>query len=102
MTFIDFARNVFHNEIEHDTLPFRNLDRQAQDDLTSRYDELCVHYGDWLSRSCVPVTVVSPRAATSGVAEGKARSSPPMAEPGFGPGNEDSQFAGREASDRPR
>src|SRR5271165_1281192 len=24
---------------------FRNLDRQAQDDLTSRYDELCAHYG---------------------------------------------------------
>jgi hypothetical protein len=24
---------------------FRNLDRQAQDDLTGRYDELCAHYG---------------------------------------------------------
>src|SRR5262249_25351032 len=24
---------------------FRNLDRQAQDDLTSRYEELCSHYG---------------------------------------------------------
>jgi hypothetical protein len=24
---------------------FRNLDQQAQDDLTGRYDELCAHYG---------------------------------------------------------
>jgi transposase InsO family protein len=24
---------------------FRNLDREAKDDLTRRYDELCVHYG---------------------------------------------------------
>jgi hypothetical protein len=24
---------------------FRNLDRQAQDDLTGRYEELCAHYG---------------------------------------------------------
>ena len=24
---------------------FRNLDREAQEDLTGRYEELCAHYG---------------------------------------------------------
>ncbi|MEA3067721.1 MAG: hypothetical protein QOK41_1128 [Sphingomonadales bacterium] len=34
---------------------FRNLDRQAQDDLTSRYDELCAHYGMTPTRNNVGV-----------------------------------------------
>jgi hypothetical protein len=34
---------------------FRNLDRQAQDDLTSRYDELCAHYGMTPTRNNVGI-----------------------------------------------
>jgi hypothetical protein len=34
---------------------FRNLDRQAQDDLTRRYEELCVHYRMTPSRNNVGV-----------------------------------------------
>jgi hypothetical protein len=34
---------------------FRNLDRHAQDDLTSRYDELCAHYGMTPTRNNVGI-----------------------------------------------
>jgi hypothetical protein len=34
---------------------FRNLDRQAQDDLTSQYDELCAHYGMTPTRNNVGI-----------------------------------------------
>jgi hypothetical protein len=48
-----------------------------------------------------PAFPTSP-SATTGLAEAKGKSSPPMAEQVLVTGKEDNQFAGREASDRPR
>jgi hypothetical protein len=53
---------------------FRNLDRQAQDDLTSVYDELYAHYGmtPTATTSVLPMRTARSKGLT-GISSGRSR-----------------------------